>query len=79
MDRDTQSIGGLEKPPPPSRQLYHTTIAMDITAIILGFFINTLFGFLMPIYIGASKAYSYRGIRLKRFPVIGYLTVIIFQ
>lgn len=79
MDRDTQSIGGLEKPPPPSRQLYHTTIVMDITAIILGFFINTLFGFLMPIYIGASKAYSYRGIRLKRFPVIGYLTVIIFQ
>ncbi|MEI9909122.1 MAG: hypothetical protein WDO71_05315 [Bacteroidota bacterium] len=30
-------------------------------------------------YIGASKAYSYRGIRLKKFPVIGYLTVIIFQ
>ena len=22
MDRDTESIGGLEKPPPPSRQLY---------------------------------------------------------
>ena len=33
----------------------------------------------MPLYIGASKAYSYRGIRLKKFPVIGYLTVIIFQ
>jgi 1,4-dihydroxy-2-naphthoate octaprenyltransferase len=30
----------------------------------------------MPLYIGASKAYSYRGIRLKQYPVIGYLTVI---
>ena len=30
-------------------------------------------------YIAASRAYSYRGIRLKRYPVLGYLTVIIFQ
>ena len=79
MDRDTKSIGGLEKPPAPSRQLYLTTIVLDIAAIILGFFVTPLFGFLMPLYIGASKAYSYRGIRLKKFPVIGYLTVIIFQ
>ena len=79
MDRDTQSIGGLEKPPPPSRQLYVTTIVMDITAILLGFLVDPVFGLLMPLYIGASKAYSYRGIRLKQYPVIGYLTVIIFQ
>jgi 1,4-dihydroxy-2-naphthoate octaprenyltransferase len=79
MDRDTQSIGGLEKPPPPSRQLYVTTIVMDITAILLGFMIDTVFGLLMPLYIGASKAYSYRGIRLKQYPVIGYLTVILLQ
>jgi len=79
MDRDTKSIGGLENPPLPSRELYLTTIVLDVAAIILGFFVTPLFGFLMPLYIGASKAYSYRGIRLKKFPVIGYLTVIIFQ
>lgn len=79
MDRDTGSIGGLEKPPLPSRQLYLLTILLDITAIILGFIVDPLFGLMMPLYIGASKAYSYRGIRLKKFPVIGYLTVIIFQ
>lgn len=79
MDRDTQSIGGLEKPPPPSKQLYVTTIVLDLAAIALGFIVDPLFGAVMPLYIGASKAYSYRGIRLKRFPVIGYLTVIIFQ
>jgi 1,4-dihydroxy-2-naphthoate polyprenyltransferase len=27
----------------------------------------------------ASRAYSYRGIRLKQYPFIGYLTVIVFQ
>ena len=79
MDRDTKSIGGLEHPPPPSRELFVTTIVLDVAAIILGFLVTPLFGLLMPLYIGASKAYSYRGIRLKRFPVIGYLTVIVFQ
>lgn len=79
MDRDTGSIGGLEKPPLPSRQLYVLTIILDIAAIILGFIVDPVFGFVMPLYIGASKAYSYREIRLKKFPVIGYLTVIIFQ
>jgi 1,4-dihydroxy-2-naphthoate octaprenyltransferase len=79
MDRDTGSIGGIEKPPLPSRQLYRTTIVLDITAIVLGFIVDPVFGWVMPLYIGASKAYSYRGIRLKKFPVTGYLTVIIFQ
>jgi 1,4-dihydroxy-2-naphthoate octaprenyltransferase len=79
MDRDTDSIGGLEHPPPPSRQLYLLTIVLDIAAILLGFIVDPVFGLMMPLYIGASKAYSYRGIRLKRFPVPGYLTVIIFQ
>jgi 1,4-dihydroxy-2-naphthoate polyprenyltransferase len=79
MDRDTGSIGGLEYPPLPSRQLYLLTIVLDITAILLGFMVDPLFGLMMPLYIGASKAYSYRGIRLKKFPILGYLTVIIFQ
>ncbi len=79
MDRDTGSIGGLEAPPPPSRQLYLVTIILDLAAICLGFVIDPLFGILMPLYIGASKSYSYRRIRLKKFPIIGYLTVIVFQ
>ena len=37
MDRDTESIGGLEKPPPPSRQLFLFTIVLDIVAIGLSF------------------------------------------
>jgi 1,4-dihydroxy-2-naphthoate octaprenyltransferase len=79
MDRDTESIGGIEKPPPPSRQLFYVTIVLDSIAIGLGFLINPLFGIFLPLYIGASKAYSYRRIRLKKYPIIGYLTVIIFQ
>ena len=79
MDRDTDSIGGLEKPPLPSRQLFLITIVLDVAGILLSFLISPWFGCGMLLYIGASKAYSYRGIRLKKYPFTGYLTVIIFQ
>lgn len=79
MDRDTESIGGLEKPPPPSRELYIVSIILDTAAILLSLMVSPLFAALMPLYIGASKAYSYRRIRLKKYPFIGYLTVILFQ
>ncbi len=79
MDRDTESIGGLEKPPLPTLELYRVSIIMDLSAILLGLLVSPLFAVLMPFYIGASKAYSWRKLRLKKYPVIGYLTVIIFQ
>jgi 1,4-dihydroxy-2-naphthoate polyprenyltransferase len=79
MDRDTESIGGIEKPPPPSKQLFITTIFLDIAGVLLSFLISPLFALLIVLYIGASKAYSYRGIRLKKLPIVGYLTVVIFQ
>src|SRR6476646_5063117 len=79
MDRDTKSIGGLENPPPPSRELYITTVFLDIGGILLSLLIGPLFAFVMLFYIGASKAYSYRGIRIKKLPITGYLLVIIFQ
>ncbi len=79
MDRDTGSIGGIEKPPLPTSQLFLTTIILDLLAILLSFLIAPLFAAVTMLYIGASKAYSYRRIRLKKYPVISYLTVIIFQ
>jgi len=79
MDRDETPIGGLEHPLKPTRQLYYATIFLDIAAILLSFLINTTFVLCIVLYILASRAYSYRGIRLKRFPVIGFLTVFIFQ
>src|SRR5678810_1084140 len=66
MDRDTESIGGLEKPPPPSRQLFLITIVLDIAGLLLSFFISPYFFAGMILYVVASKAYSYRGIRLKK-------------
>ena len=79
MDRDTESIGGLEKPPPPSPQLYWVSIVLDSLGILLSLFIGPIFTLVILFYIGASKAYSYRGIRLKKYPYLGYFIVILFQ
>lgn len=79
MDRDTDSIGGVENPQQPTRQLFHVTVGMDILACLLSLLISPLFCIGLITYIVASRAYSFRGIRLKQYPVIGYLTVVIFQ
>ncbi|RZK46080.1 MAG: prenyltransferase, partial [Pedobacter sp.] len=79
MDRDEESIGGILKPMQPTRQLFYVSVGMDIVALIMALSISTLFTTCLLAYILASRAYSYRGIRLKKYPVIGYLTVIIFQ
>jgi 1,4-dihydroxy-2-naphthoate octaprenyltransferase len=79
MDRDTGSIGGVKDPLPPTKQLYYVTIIMDVMSVCLGFLITPLFALGIFLYILASKAYSYRKIRLKQYPVTGYLTVVIFQ
>ena len=79
MDRDTGSIGGIKNPKQPTKQLFYITVMLDLTAILLSYFISWYFLIGIIVYILASRAYSYRGIRLKKYPVIGYLTVIIFQ
>jgi 1,4-dihydroxy-2-naphthoate octaprenyltransferase len=79
MDRDTSPIGGLKNPLQPTRQLFFVTVIFDLTALALSFIISSVFAIGIFFYILASRAYSYRKIRLKKFSIIGYLTVIIFQ
>lgn len=79
MDRDTSSIGGLKNPLVPTKQLFYVTIVMDVAALLLSLAISTLFFAGILLYIAASRAYSYRGIRLKQYPIAGFLTVIIYQ
>lgn len=79
MDRDEGSIGGVKTPLPPTRQLLWISLIMDILALGLGLFISITFVGATAFYILASRAYSSRAIRLKKYPLIGYLTVIICQ
>jgi 1,4-dihydroxy-2-naphthoate polyprenyltransferase len=79
MDRDESPIGGIKNPLQPTRQLFSITLLMDVVALAASLFISLYFTAGLLLYILASRAYSYRGIRLKQYPLAGYLTVLIFQ
>lgn len=79
QDRDTGSIGGLKNPPKVTRSLYNVTMLMDIVAVLSGLLISYSFSFFVLIFILVSRAYSYRNVRLKQYPVMGFLTVFLFQ
>jgi 1,4-dihydroxy-2-naphthoate octaprenyltransferase len=79
MDRDEESIGGIREPLQPTKQLFWISVMMDIVAVALSFVVSMWFVIGIVAYILASRAYSYRGIRLKKYPLAGYLTVMIFQ
>jgi 1,4-dihydroxy-2-naphthoate octaprenyltransferase len=79
MDRDEESIGMIERPPKATNELFYLTLVLDGIAIVASFLVNIPFAVCIIANILASRAYSYRGIRLKKYPVTGFLTVIIFQ
>lgn len=80
FDKDEQSIGGLRNPPPVKKGLYYASVVLDIAAIVLALiFVSKEFAVMLFIYGLASKAYSHPSVRLKKYPVIGWLTVVFFQ
>jgi 1,4-dihydroxy-2-naphthoate octaprenyltransferase len=81
MDQDTDSIGGLKNPPKVPKEMFVLSLVLDLIGLILLFtFISSPYvGILGLAYILASRAYSYRKIRIKKYPIMGFLHVSIFQ
>jgi hypothetical protein len=80
FDKDEQSIGGLKNPPPVTPGLYYLSLLFDLIAIVLGYVkISLLFATMLMIYGLVSKAYSHPAIRLKKYPVTGWLITGFFQ
>lgn len=79
MDRDETPIGGIKNPMQPTIQLFQITVLMDVMAVTASLYISIYFAIGILLYIMASRAYSNRRIRLKKYPLLGYVTVIIFQ
>ena len=80
FDKDEGPIGGLENPPPVSIALFYVAWVLDIAAFIVAYFIGGwILSVALIIYSSISKAYSNDKIRLKKYPIISWLTVGIFQ
>lgn len=79
FDKDEGSITLLAKPPAVDKSLYYTAILMELLAFLLGLFISLWFAFAVLIYGIMSKLYSHPATRLKKYPIISFLTVFFFQ
>ncbi len=79
MDKDTGSIGGLKNPPPVTRKLYYASIVCDVTGLFLCACTGLQNMLLMALYVAFSKAYSWHGIRLKKYPFASWLVIAFFQ
>ncbi|QDA60954.1 UbiA family prenyltransferase [Hymenobacter jejuensis] len=78
-DRDEGSIGGLRRPPKVSQELLHLVWVFDALAIVGAWWLSPLFAAMVAVYLLVSKAYSYEGIRLKKYPLLSTVVVVIFQ
>jgi 1,4-dihydroxy-2-naphthoate polyprenyltransferase len=80
MDNDTESIGGIQLPPKVPKSMFGITLVMDIAALGISWaLLSNTITLLLFGYILASRAYSYRGIRIKKYPIWGFLHVAFFQ
>lgn len=79
MDQDDGPIGGLKNPPKAEKNVFYLSLLFDVLACVLALFVHLEFAIGILLYILASRAYSFKGIRLKKYPILGYLTVVFFQ
>jgi 1,4-dihydroxy-2-naphthoate octaprenyltransferase len=79
IDKDIDSIGGIKNPPKPTKTLLYVSILLDTIGIALALTVNTLFAIGVAIYVLISRAYSWDGIRIKKYGWFAFFTVSIFQ
>lgn len=79
QDRDETSIGGLKHPPEVKENLFYVTLLFDSLALLAGLMVSVYLSLFLLIFIIMSRLYSYRKVRLKKHPVIGFFTVFVFQ
>ena len=79
MDKDTGSIGGLQNPPPVTKKLYYASIIFDSIGLLLSAYAGWHNMFIIAGYVIFSKAYSWHAIRLKKYTLLSWLTVLFFQ
>ena len=79
FDKDEGSIALIETPPPVDKSLYYFSLFLDILALLLSLNVGWIL-FLSVLFYGIiSKMYSHPSFRFKKYPLVSFLIVFIFQ
>lgn len=79
QDQDKGSIGDIKQPLKADKSTFHLSIVLNVLGLILALFVHPIFFLFVLIYMFASILYSWRKVRLKQFPIIGFLVIFLFQ
>lgn len=79
FDKDESSIALIEKPPRVEMGLYYLSVLLQIAGFIFACFVSLQFAAATVVYSLLSDAYSHPSIRLKKYPLISFFIVFIFQ
>lgn len=80
FDKDEGPIGGLKNPPPVNQSLYYVSLLIDALALVVSWlFVGTTFALACLLYILISRAYSHPMVRLKKYAILSWLVVSVFQ
>lgn len=79
FDKDEGSIALIENPPPVDKSLYFLSLFLDIIGFILSLLVSYELALAVLIYSSLSKLYSHPSTRLKKYPVLSFLIVFLFQ
>lgn len=79
FDKDEGSIALIKEPPKVQKSLLVTAYVLEWTGLLMAFLVSFEFALAVAIYNSFSKAYSHPRIRIKKYPVLSFLVVFIFQ
>jgi 1,4-dihydroxy-2-naphthoate octaprenyltransferase len=79
FDKDEGSIALIKNPPKVNYALYLTSVSLEWFGVLLALLVSWQFCVGVIIYNFLSKAYSHPSVRLKKYAMISFLVVFIFQ
>ncbi len=79
QDQDTGPIGDIKHPLPADRSVFYLSLALNFVGLLLAVGVSLSFALYVLVYIAASQLYSFRKVRLKKYPIPGFLVIFVFQ
>jgi len=79
FDKDEGSIALIKSPPKVGKSLYQTAIFLEWIGVLLALWVSLPFALCVLLYNFISKAYSHPAVRLKKYPILSFLVVFVFQ
>jgi len=79
FDKDEGSIALLKQPPKVDKSLYNISLLLELIGVIMALSVGWGFTLAVIIYGILSKLYSHPSVRLKKYPLISFFVIFLFQ